>query len=203
MDDNLTIGILILIIIVVAVVAAWYVLIMPAKYIRATPLEIPSISDKAEVLLLTCIDYRFFDRINAFMVEQGYRNRYDHFVLAGSALAVTSVIPTSPGVPNVKQWQLTWQDHLGLAVDLHNIKKVIIFQHEDCAAMATYAGFNDTRADIADINVITPAEIAFQTPYTQAAHISIKKAYPHIEVESYIIGLQENIIRLAPPLIIV
>ncbi|MBC8032293.1 MAG: hypothetical protein H7Z16_19575 [Pyrinomonadaceae bacterium] len=89
-----------------------------------------SVADhEAEVLLLTCMDFRFFERIARFMKRRGLAGDYDHVILAGAALgAVVKEKPANPA------WHQTFFDHLGLAIKLHNIKGVMVLEHRDCGA---------------------------------------------------------------------
>lgn len=82
----------------------------------------PDPGHEADVLLLTCMDFRFFLKIAELM--KGIK--YDHVVLAGAALGV---------VQNQKEWWgKTFFDHLKLAIDLHKIKNVFVMEHRDCGA---------------------------------------------------------------------
>lgn len=82
----------------------------------------PDPNHEADVLLLTCMDFRFLLTISELM--KGIK--YDHVVLAGAALgAVQGVKP---------HWGKTFFDHLGLAVDLHNVKNVFVMEHRECGA---------------------------------------------------------------------
>ena len=85
---------------------------------------------KAEVLLLTCMDFRFFLRISEEM--QGIR--YDHVILAGAALGAVVYAKE-------KTWKPTFFDHLGLARKLHCIEEVWVFEHRGCGAYGPDPGF--------------------------------------------------------------
>jgi carbonic anhydrase len=78
------------------------------------------------VLLLTCMDFRFFEQIAKVMKEAGLAGNYDHVVLAGAALGSV--------VPGKEHWHKTFFDHLGLAEALHSITTVIVLEHRDCGA---------------------------------------------------------------------
>lgn len=56
------------------------------RYVAET--LVPSLTqhDKPEVILLTCMDYRYAHRIVDVMDQRGMRLKYDMFVLAGAAL---------------------------------------------------------------------------------------------------------------------
>ena len=84
---------------------------------------------EAEILLLTCMDFRFFEKISRFMKRRGLAGDYDHVILAGAALG--AVVKEEPADP---AWHQTFLDHLGLARKLHNIKGVIVLEHRDCGA---------------------------------------------------------------------
>ena len=77
---------------------------------------------EAELLLLTCMDFRFFLKIAELMKG----TKYDHVTLAGAALG--AVVPEKP------KWHEMFFDHVKLAIDLHNIKRVIVMEHRDCGA---------------------------------------------------------------------
>ncbi len=81
---------------------------------------------QAEVLLLTCMDFRFFEMISRVMKIAGLDGRYDHVILAGAALGTV--------VPGKEHWHKTFFDHLALAEKLHSVKAVIVLEHRDCGA---------------------------------------------------------------------
>ncbi|XLM20863.1 twin-arginine translocation signal domain-containing protein, partial [Chromobacterium piscinae] len=81
---------------------------------------------KTDVLLLSCMDYRLVDDFGEFMNGMGLRDNYDHIVLAGASLiSITDKFPA---------WNTTFWEHLGVAIDLHHIKKVVLLDHRDCGA---------------------------------------------------------------------
>jgi len=82
----------------------------------------PDPNHEADVLLLTCMDFRFLLTIAELM--KGIK--YDHVVLAGAALGAVQT--------QKEWWGKTFFDHLGLAVDLHKIKNVFVMEHRDCGA---------------------------------------------------------------------
>jgi len=89
-------------------------------------------SGQADVLLLTCMDYRLVNATNRYMAGRGLKNKYDHVVLAGAALgAVTERYP---------EWNKTFWDHLALASELHKIHEVMILDHRDCGAYRSLLG---------------------------------------------------------------
>ena len=89
------------------------------------PQETPA-AGYTDILLLSCMDYRLVDETERYMTKRGLRNKYDHVVLPGAALAaVTEKYP---------EWNKTFWDELGLAIELHHVHKVMILDHRDCGA---------------------------------------------------------------------
>ena len=83
---------------------------------------------EADILLLTCIDFRFFLTIS----EKMKGKKYDHVILAGAALGV---------VGGNNHWYKTFFDHLGLAIELHGIHTVMVMEHRECGAYGPPPGF--------------------------------------------------------------
>jgi len=106
-----------------------YVKEMEAAAIQPKPHDCPP-QYKAEVLLLTCMDFRFFLKI----AEEMKGIRYDHVILAGAALG--AVVPAKQTT-----WKPTFFDHLGLARRLHCIEEVWVFEHRGCGAYGPAPGF--------------------------------------------------------------
>lgn len=81
----------------------------------------------AKALILTCIDYRFVDS-TIFYLESNPKlsNSYDVTALAGGSLGYTQ--------KKYEHWRKTFIDHVKLAIELHNIQKIIVFDHMDCGA---------------------------------------------------------------------
>lgn len=88
---------------------------------------------EAEVLLLTCMDFRFFELIAKLMAEAKLTGQYDQVVLAGAALG--AVVPQKP------HWHQTFFDHVDLAIKLHKIKAIVVLEHRNCGAYSP-KGFN-------------------------------------------------------------
>jgi hypothetical protein len=87
-------------------------------------------NDEAEVLLLTCIDFRFFHKVVKHMEDAGLSGKYDHIILAGAELGALIDFPPDPRL----HWQQFFLEHLGLSKALHNIKRWVVLGHRDCGA---------------------------------------------------------------------
>src|SRR5947209_9956537 len=85
-----------------------------------------------DALLLNCIDYRLTGATERYMSGRGMAGKYDQIVLAGAAL----------GAKNDKfpAWGTTFMDHVQVALDLHNIHKVVVMDHRDCGAYRVILG---------------------------------------------------------------
>ena len=119
------------------------------KYLRS--IKVDKSHDHAEVLLLTCIDFRFFTLIVQKMCDEGLAGKYDHFILAGAALGATldfsdahlpppqpPACKCNPLLPRL-HWQQVFIEHLQIALQLHaTIKRVIIIEHRDCGAYKAF-----------------------------------------------------------------
>src|SRR5262249_42079394 len=75
---------------------------------------------------LTCIDYRLVDDGVAFFDSQGLKGDWDQVALAGASLAAVS--PRFPS-SNKAFW-----DHVDIARNLHNVRKLVVLDHRDCGA---------------------------------------------------------------------
>lgn len=132
---------------------------------------------QAAVLLLTCMDYRLANEVVAYMDGRGLRDNYDHVVLAGASLgALTDRYP---------EWGKTFRDHVGIAIALHHIHKVIVIDHRDCGAYRVFLG----EAAVGD----AAAETASHTLYLHKLRDALKADHPELEVELGIMALDGKV----------
>jgi len=85
-----------------------------------------------EAMLFNCIDPRFTTLSWVYMAENGMKDRYSQFVIAGGPIGVVS--------PKFADWQKTFWDNLAITVQLHSIKRVIGLTHRDCGAAVVAYG---------------------------------------------------------------
>lgn len=134
----------------------------------------------AEALILTCIDYRFIDDIVTFL-EQDPRlsQRYDVSALAGASLGYNQ--------KEFKYWGKTFIDILNLAIELHHIRQVIVFDHMDCGAyLLFYPGLKANSEEerllhIKNINKFIS---------------TIRQKYPHLIYSGYIVNTDNTLERV-------
>jgi len=113
-------------------------------------------STGAKVLVLGCIDPRFTALLSSFLVNyKDVQFIYDLFILAGASLGANqSYTPTYPTLRSSGTkgsypggisvdggttylgvtWGPTFFDHVNVAIGLHNITEVWVFDHLDCGA---------------------------------------------------------------------
>lgn len=87
---------------------------------------------QTEALLLSCMDYRLLDDVARYMDGRELTEKYDHVILAGASIGVTN--------QKYPAWGQTFWDHVGVAAELHHIKRVIVMDHRDCGAYKLFLG---------------------------------------------------------------
>ncbi len=128
---------------------------------------------QTDALLLSCMDYRLVDYTLHYMVGRGLRDKYDHVVLAGASLgAITDKYP---------EWNKTFWDHLGLAIKLHSIHKVMVLDHRDCGAYKLILGEECCNN--------RERETKAHRTQLQSLGKSISKKYSDLEVELLLMDL--------------
>ncbi|WP_397570352.1 hypothetical protein [Schlesneria sp. T3-172] len=119
------------------------------RFLRS--IKVDKSHDHAEVLLLTCIDFRFFTLIAKEMDCKGLTGKYDHFILAGAALGAAldfsdAHLPEpkppecscKPLLPRL-HWQQVFIEHVQIALKLHStINRIIIIEHRECGAYKAF-----------------------------------------------------------------
>lgn len=92
----------------------------------------PLLATKADskILLLSCIDFRYPQRILETMDQEGHRDRYYHLALAGASHAAK----------HDQAWSRTFDDHLDFAVQHGRVAGVVILDHLDCKAYHLFEG---------------------------------------------------------------
>jgi hypothetical protein len=131
-------------------------------------------------LAVTCIDYRLVDDAVRFFDGKKMTNDYDQVSLAGAALAaVSDKFPEA----NAAFW-----NQLGLAKQLHNIKKVIVVDHRDCGAYKAAFG-KDYKADRA-------GETLQHKGVMEQVKAKLAKLHPELQSEFYLMALDGSAERV-------
>lgn len=124
-------------------------------------------------LAITCIDYRLVDDAVHFFDAKKLTKDYDQVSLAGASLAaVSDKFPSS----NAAFW-----DHVGIAKQLHHIKKLIVVDHRDCGAYKVAYG-KAFRGDAA-------GETAQHKQVMQQVKAKLARTHPDLTAEFYLMAL--------------
>jgi carbonic anhydrase len=135
---------------------------------------------QAEVLLLSCMDYRLISDVTRYMEGRGYDDNYDQMIMAGASLAaVTDKFP---------DWNQTFWQHLEIAIQLHGITKLFVMDHRDCGAYKVI--FNK---DFAQDPV---AEIMIHTEVMKKLDQQVAQKYPALTREYYLMSLDTRVEKL-------
>jgi hypothetical protein len=131
----------------------------------------------AKAIVITCMDFRLIDDAVLFFNSIGLQNNYDEFILAGASLGYNQTVYSS--------WSETFDNHIELSEQLHEITDVIVLDHIQCGA---YKIFNNltyiSRAD----------EIALHNQNFIKFKQTINMKYPHLKVSTYLMDLDGSII---------
>ncbi len=92
---------------------------------------------QADWLLAMCIDCRYPHVVHEYMRREHPKQLYDQLVLAGASLAATRKHTKKP------YWAKTFLEHVGLSIDLHNIRGVLILDHRTCGAYKEFKLLTD------------------------------------------------------------
>ena len=121
------------------------------------PTQDQTTSHKAKAIVLHCMDFRLVDDLVKDMDKLGLNNNYDDIVLAGGSVLVNDKFDCpscNKGSYNIlknselyKSKHITFYnyflDHLRIAINLHDIERVILVEHDDCGAYkVTYGNKN-------------------------------------------------------------
>jgi carbonic anhydrase len=117
---------------------------------------------QCEVIVVACIDFRFQHALDRWLAAQIKHGSYDRVGLAGG----------------VKNWEVVWQQ-IELAKRLHNIRRVILINHEDCGAYGAEGTREKHESDL------------------RAARQAILRQLPAVEVELYFARLTGALERVA------
>ena len=116
--------------------------VIPDTISATVPVGAPSDNGSTtKALVLACIDPRFISALESYLVQKlvspGYT--YDLFILAGASLGgnIDNNVQTC-GLASVS-WQEVLNEHIQVAIALHNISEIWIFDHIGCAAYTTCA----------------------------------------------------------------
>ena len=122
------------------------------------------------------MDPRFQPIVFNFLKKKKLSGKYSSFTIAGSAIGVTA--------NKFKKWHKTFWDNFETSVKLHNIKKLIVINHQDCGAAKIINGKKD-------FSIINETKI-HKNSFQKIKKI-FKKKYPKLKIELKLIYLNKKI----------
>jgi len=128
---------------------------------------------EAKAMILSCMDFRLVDDTAVKLKELGYIDNYDIFIMAGASLGYN-------GIPGFSGWADRFNEHVGLAIGLHNIEEIIIIDHMKCGAY----GKVYSSADLA-VNEME----RHRTNLREAAK-TLKEAFSTLKIKGFVIGIE-------------
>lgn len=130
-----------------------------------------------DALLLSCMDFRLTDDIVRYMDGRGMTDKYDHVVLAGASLGAMT--------DKFTEWGKTFRDHLQVAIDLHQVKQVIIMDHRDCGAYKTILGKDFARDPVNETRV--------HAEYLAKLAADIRTLHADLAIETLLMSLDGSV----------
>jgi carbonic anhydrase len=135
-----------------------------------------------KALVLSCIDYRILEAERYFLSLQNLGGQYDFVSLAGASLALS-------GLPHQYDAEAFW-DQLDISYRLHQIKKVMILDHEDCSVYEYKIDPNLAKSP--------ELELSTHTEYLSRAYWAIRDRYPDLNIELYFVKLNTEVKQISP-----
>ena len=135
-----------------------------------------------KALVLSCIDYRILEAERYFLSLQNLGGQYDFTALAGASLALS-------GLPHPYDAEAFW-DQLDISYRLHQIKKVLILDHQDCAVYKYK--IDPSLTDNPEL------ELSTHTEYLSKAYWAIRDRYPDLNIELYFVNLNTDVKQISP-----
>jgi hypothetical protein len=106
---------------------------------EGVPFGAPPGNTGAKAMVLACIDPRYTYAVEEFLVRQlNTQNYYDLFALAGASLGAGATGTAVSGLYDPALYQEVFFEHLQIAVALHTITDVYVFDHLDCGAYKNF-----------------------------------------------------------------
>lgn len=124
--------------------------------------------------VLSCMDYSLVDKTIELLKNECCMDEFDHFILAGASLGYNQI--------KYPDWKTAFTEHLDLAIEMHNIKKIIVLEHEGCSAYRML--YEDD-----DVNIYNENSYHFMN-MIQFVN-TMQELYPDIPVECYLLPLNE------------
>ena len=129
-----------------------------------------------KAMVLSCIDPRFQPIVYNYLKKKKLMGKYSSFTIAGSAVGITA--------NRFKKWHKVFWENFDTSVKLHNIKKLIVINHQDCGAAKIING----KKEFSTINETKVHKTSFQK-----LKKIFKKKYPELKIELKFVSLNKKI----------
>ena len=139
-------------------------------------LQLNKMKSNYKAMVLSCIDPRFQPIVFKYLKKKKISGKYSSFTVAGSAIGVTA--------NKFKRWHKTFWDNFDTSIKLHNIKKLIVINHQDCGAAKIING----KKEFSKIN----ENKVHKNSFRKIKKI-FKKKYPKLRIEFKIISLNSKV----------
>ena len=139
-------------------------------------LQLNKMKSNYKAMVLSCIDPRFQPIVFKYLKKKKISGKYSSFTVAGSAIGVTA--------NKFKRWHKTFWDNFDTSIKLHNIKKLIVINHQDCGAARIING----KKEFSKIN----ENKVHKNSFRKIKKI-FKKKYPKLRIEFKIISLNSKV----------
>ena len=113
-------------------------------------------SHQAEAIIVTCIDFRLQKAINKWIDKNFKIGTFDRVALGGGVKNLDAIL-----------------SQIDISVKLHNIKKAILVNHEDCGAYGAEGTVEKHTEDLRNAKL----------------RVKVEKKYPDLEVDTYYLHL--------------
>lgn len=134
---------------------------------------------KFKAMVLSCIDPRFQSLVSNFLKKKKLTGKFSAFTIAGGSIGVTH--------KKFKKWHTTFIDNLSISIKLHKIEKLIVVNHTDCGA-AKIVNERQEFNSLIEENIHKKSFIRIKN--------EVKKKFPTIKIELYLISLNKKLIKL-------
>jgi hypothetical protein len=131
--------------------------------------------NESSTLVISCVDFNLKNIILNFLDKNlCLKDDYDEISLPGASLAISN--------PPKKYWKSTISDIITILVQLHKVRRIIFIDHMDCKMfklMKNKLSYTKERgAHLCEL---------------QIAKCEIKKMFPMMKINSFLIGLDGNV----------
>lgn len=113
---------------------------LPSNFNISIPSGAVANNNSTTTLVLACIDPRFISALESYLykkiISQGFS--YDLYILAGASLGGNNANG------KYQNWQTTLDEHIKVALALHSIKNIEIYDHKNCGAYIHFNNGNDS-----------------------------------------------------------